>query len=201
MRNTSHKLDYATEEVHLDELLSFTDESVIWFGSPSQWLNIKIYALWLAISTCLGYLYWIWYEFGYRDQYPAFRLMDEIDYFALVLAVVGVCGLVHCSIVYLKLKTQKTMITQNKITESRGITEVFRKERYCELSDVTDLILPPAGWLALVRRGDLILQTNDSDQPIITIRAIKDRKKLKETLIPLIRRLRVERRAFFGTSK
>ena len=101
---------------------------------------------------------------------------------------------------FFKLRMRRVVITYNKITESVGFTDIFRSEQFCELSDVKDIIAPPAGWLALVRRGDLLFHTMDSDQSIIHIRAMKGRHKVKKKLIPLIRRLRVERRGVYGSS-
>lgn len=178
-------------EIADDDLLSFTDETLIWEGSPSQWLNLGQFIWWgsvalLAIIVLVGF-----YGLGYRQRYADYQ---HIITWVSILVLLTAMAFIGFHVLMLKL--QKTSISCNKITESRGFTEIFRKENYCELSDVLDVLLPPAGWLALVGRGDLVITTLDADQTEIRIRAIKQRKKLKEKLIPLIRRLRAERRGF-----
>jgi hypothetical protein len=188
MRAKSLKLP---PEISDDNFLSFTDETLIWEGSPSQWLNLGKFIWWgsvalLALIVLVGF-----YGLGYRQRYADYQhIITGIS--VLMLLMASSCIGFHV----LLLKLQKTSISCNKITESRGFTEIFRKENYCELSDVLDVLLPPAGWLALVGRGDLVITTLDADQTEIRIRAIKHRKKLKEKLIPLVRRLRAERRGF-----
>lgn len=174
-----------------DSLLSFTDETLIWQGSPSQWLNLLKFISWGSVALLACCLLLAFFGLGYRYRYP--------EYQGWVIGIAGIMLLISAGcIVYhaFTLSLEKTTITCNKITESRGFTEIFRRENYCELSDVIDVLLPPAGWLALVRRGDLVITTHDADQPEIRIRAVKGRKQLKEQLIPLVRRLRAERRGY-----
>ncbi len=174
-----------------DILLSFTDETIVWEGTPSQWLNLGKFIWWGSVALLAIIVLVAFYGLGYRQRYADYQqLITLSSLLMLAIAIGSMCFHV------LLLKLQKTSISCNKITESRGFTEIFRKENYCELSDVLDVLLPPAGWLALVGRGDLVITTHDADQPEIRIRAIKGRKKLKEKLIPLIRRLRAERRGY-----
>lgn len=99
---------------------------------------------------------------------------------------------------YLHTKYEYTQVTKNKIKESKGITSVFRKDLYCEISDIIDIKSPSAGVMALFGLSTLILETNDQDQPIIKIRAIKDRDALIAKLMPIWRELKVERKGYFG---
>lgn len=174
-----------------DILLSFTDETIVWEGTPSQWLNLGKFIWWGSVALLAIIVLVAFYGLGYRQRYADYQQLITLS--SLLMLAIAI-GSMYFHVLLLKL--QKTSISCNKITESRGFTEIFRKENYCELSDVLDVLLPPAGWLALVGRGDLVITTHDADQPEIRIRAIKGRKKLKEKLIPLIRRLRAERRGY-----
>ena len=87
--------------------------------------------------------------------------------------------------------------TRNKIKEAKGITSIFRQELFCEISDIKDINSPPAGLLGLVGLSTLVIETND-DQPIIKIRAIKNRDQLIEKLLPIWRKLKIERKGYFG---
>lgn len=172
-----------------DQMLSYLDERVIWEGSPSQWLNFGRYCSWgsiLALSVLIGYFGW---QYEVLSPYPNYKPYAYLIVLSGILVPTG-----FILYFFLKLKMHKVVITYNKITESVGFTDVFRREKFCELSDVKDIIAPPAGWLALVRRGDLQFHTMDSDQSLIHIRAMKGRHRVKQQLIPLIRRLRAERR-------
>jgi hypothetical protein len=188
---TLHAPLAVSEEMDDDALLSFTDETLIWEGSPSQWLNLGKYIWWGSVALLAIIVLIAFYGLGYLERYPDYQQMVTITSLLMLGLSIGMMYF-HALLLHL----QKTSISCNKITESRGFTEIFRKENYCELSDVIDVLLPPAGWLALVRRGDLVITTHDADQTEIRIRAIKGRKKLKEKLIPLIRRLRAERRGY-----
>ncbi len=191
--STPNKTDPAS--VAADSMLSYLDERVIWAGSPSQWLNFGRYLFWgflLSLAVGLTYL-------GWREQ--VVLLYPDFAFYFYVSSLVGnVVPTLFILYFYLKLKMHRVVITYNKITESIGFTDVFRSEQFCELSDVKDIIAPPAGWMALVRRGDLIFHTMDSDQSVIHIKAMKSRHEVKQKLIPLIRRLRVERRGIYGAT-
>ena len=80
---------------------------------------------------------------------------------------------------------ERTVITNNKIKESKGITKLFQVDRFAEISDIRDLNSPAAGLLSLWGLSTLIIETNDEDQPIIKIRAIRDRDELIAKLLPI----------------
>ena len=99
---------------------------------------------------------------------------------------------------YLTVKYEHTVITKNKIKEAKGITRIFRQELFCEISDIKDIKSPPAGLLGLVGLSTLLIETNDDDQPLIKIRAIINRDQLISVCLPVWRKLKLERKGYFG---
>lgn len=173
-----------------DEYVSYHDETILWKGTPSQWLNIVRYLWWCTIGAVGVGLFVYWFAFGGQEQIP--RLQPVV----LILATCLVAwAVVMISYYWLRLRCYRTIITQNKITIATGMTVLFRSERYCELSDVIDIEAPAPGIMGLVGLGTLVLRTNDPDQPEIEITAIRNRMELRDALMPLVRRLRVERNA------
>lgn len=173
-----------------DEYVSYHDESVLWKGTPSQWLNIVRYLWWLMIGGVGTGLLAYWYGFGGEEQIP------HLEPVVLIVACILIgWAAVMVSYYWVRLRCYRTIITQNKITIATGLTSLFRSEKYCELSDVIDIEAPAPGIMGLVGLGTLVLRTNDPDQPEIQIQAIRNRMELRDALMPLIRRLRVERNA------
>ncbi|MEJ2682594.1 MAG: PH domain-containing protein [Gammaproteobacteria bacterium] len=173
--------------------VSYHDETLLWKGSPSQWLNFGRYMMWLAVASLGVGLLVYWYVLGGQFQFPQF---PELTILVLpVGAVVIGWSFIMILFNWLRLSCHRITITQNKITVSTGLTVFFRSERYCELSDVIDIEAPAPGLMGIVGLGSLLLRTNDTDQPEIYIHAIHNRTELRDALMPLVRRLRVERNA------
>lgn len=171
----------------------YDDETVIWEGRPSQWVNLGTFLWWgvFLIGSAVSLFLW---GAGLNDGYRA--LINEAVYWVCY----GLMGLSITSILYayLSVHYEYTVITRNKIKEAKGITSIFRQELFCEISDIKDINSPPAGLLGLVGLSTLVIETNDDDQPIIKIRAIKSREQLIEKLLPIWRKLKIERKGYFG---
>jgi hypothetical protein len=99
---------------------------------------------------------------------------------------------------YLTVKCERTVITRNKIKEAKGITSIFRQELFCEMSEVSNIKSPPAGLMGLFGLSTLVLETKDADQPIIRIRAIRNRDELVQKILPIWRKLKMDRKGYFG---
>ncbi|WP_444928333.1 hypothetical protein ACJJI4_23770 (plasmid) [Microbulbifer sp. TRSA002] len=183
------------EEVNTDNQssVSYNDETVIWEGRPSQWVNIGSFLWWGAFLIASTVLLVFW-QSGLNEGYS--QVITEAVYWACY----GLVGLSIFSLVYayLSVRYEHTVITRNKIKEAKGITSIFRQELFCEISDIKDIHSPPAGLLGLVGLSTLVIETNDDDQPIIKIRAIKNRNQLIEMLLPIWRKLKIERKGYFG---
>lgn len=173
--------------------VSYDDETIIWEGSPSQWVNLGTYIFWLIFLLGPILLLKAWnggLNEGYTEivklivPWAAYTLMG-MSIFIMLLA-------------YLTVRYEYTIITRNKIKESKGITRIFRRDLFCELSDVKDVKSPPAGILGLFGLSSLIIETSDSDQPIIIIRAIRNREQLISDFLPIWRKLKMDRKGYFG---
>lgn len=173
--------------------VAYDDETIVWQGRPSQWVNFGTFLWWSIFLGVAVVLYGYWYN-SMSEQYPE-RINTLVGYACLGLAVIAMLSMAHA---FLAVRYEHTSITKNKIKEAKGITRIFRRELYCELSDVTDIKSPAAGLLGLFGLSTLIMEMQDTDQPIIKIRAIRDREKLIADLMPIWRNLRMDRKAYFG---
>lgn len=173
--------------------VSYKDEAIIWEGRPSQWVNVGTFLWWGAFLILSAALLVLWCS-GVSEGY------DQVITGAFYLGCYGLIGLSTMSVVYayLSVRYEHTVITHNKIKEAKGITSIFRQELFCEISDIKDINSPPAGLLGLVGLSTLIIETNDDDQPIIKIRAIRNRSQLIEKLLPIWRKMKIERKGYFG---
>ena len=139
--------------------VSYKDETIVWEGRPSQWVNLGTYAWWVMflIGAIAAMSFW---NAGIGENYP-----DGIN---SAVSWVGK-GLIFLSIIsmllaYLTVHYEHTVITRNKIKESKGITSIFRQDLYCEISDIKDIKSPPAGIMGVLGLSTLVIETNDDDQ-------------------------------------
>lgn len=178
--------------------IAYDDNRVIWAGSPSQWVNAPKVAAWFLLIAGALYGRYAWYQSWVYElpvSWPLGGMSKAVDYIALGAMVLPALVLGY-HVLYVLY--ERTTITTNKIEEQRGITDIFRKTKHCELAKVLDIESPPAGILALVGIADIELKTSDEDQPIIRIRGLRNRDKLVETILPIWRALRKERREYFS---
>jgi len=153
--------------------VAFEDETVIWQGRPSQWVNFGTYLWWLMVLAVSG-LFLIFWNAGIKDDYADIADLI-IGYAGVSILIISIICILHA---YLSVYYEYTIVTANKILEAKGITTIFRQELFCEISDITDIKSPPAGLLGLFGLSTLRIETNDEDQPVIDIRAIKNRDEL-----------------------
>lgn len=171
----------------------FDDETIIWEGSPSQWVNIGTYIFWSFFLLASFLLLKVW-NGGQSEGYT--ETVDLIvPWAAYALIVISVFVILMA---YLTVRYEYTVITRNKIKESKGITRIFRRDLFCELSDVEDVKSPPAGIMGLLGLSNLVIETSDADQPVITIRAIRNREQLINDFLPIWRKLKMDRKGYFG---
>ena len=180
-------------ETEAEVSVSYDDESVIWEGRPSQWVNFGTF-LWWGLFLIGSWLFVVLWGAGLKDDYTTI-IVDVVYWVCYGLMSLSVLSILYA---YLSVRYEHTVITRNKIKEAKGITSIFRRELFCEISDIKDVNSPPAGLLGLVGLSTLVIETNDDDQPIIRIRAIKNRDLLIEKLLPIWRKLKIERKGYFG---
>lgn len=173
--------------------VAYDDETVIWQGRPSQWINFGTFLWWIIILIAVLAFQLFW-SAGLKEEYSGV-LQIAITWSACSLAIFSVLSMLYA---FLSVYYEHTVITRNKIKEAKGITSIFRQELYCEISEITDIKAPPAGVLGLLGLSTLVIETNDDDQPIIRVRAIPDREELIEKLQPVWRKLKIDRKGYFG---
>ena len=173
--------------------VSYDNEEVVWEGSPSQIVNLGSFIFWGLVFTAAGVGLVLW-NAGLKAQYTP--LIDQVVRYSIYgLLIVGVLNVLMS---YLTVKCERTVITRNKIKEAKGITSIFRQELFCEMSEVSDIKSPPAGLMGLFGLSTLVLETKDADQPIIRIRAIRNRDELVQKILPIWRKLKMDRKGYFG---
>lgn len=173
--------------------VSYDDETIIWEGSPSQWVNLGTYIFWSIFLLGSILLLKVW-EAGLNEGYTdVVKLI--VPWAAYTLMAISILVIL---LAYLIVRCEYTVVTRNKIKESKGITSIFRRDLFCELSDVKDVKSPPAGILGLLGLSSLVIETSDADQPIIIIRAIRNREQLISDFMPIWRKLKIDRKGYFG---
>lgn len=172
--------------------ISYSDETLLWKGTPSQWVNLPIFIVWF-ITFAGSVVFLALWELKFKTQYPPLyqEYIPYIGYSFMALAVI------FNVVAYLTVKNELTIITANKIEESTGILSIFRDKKYCEISDITDITSPPPGLLGLFGLASVVILANDDDQPVIRIRAIRNRDQLVGMLMPVWRKLRMDRKSYF----
>ncbi|PVZ64539.1 hypothetical protein [Pelagibaculum spongiae] len=173
--------------------VAYDDETIIWQGGPSQWVNLGTFRWWGGCLVGAIMFLAMWTDHLSVGYGPMIR--DAISWACYVLIFFSIISVLHA---YLFVRYERIVITKNKIKEAKGITRIFRRELFCEISGIKDISSPPAGLLGLVGLSTLVIETNDNDQAEIKIRAIRDRDALIQKLLPVWRTLKMERKGYFG---
>ena len=182
-----------TDPLDASTPVSYDNEEVVREGSPSQIVNLGGFIFWGLVFAAAGVGLVLW-NAGLKEQYTP--LIDQVVRYSIYgLLIVGVLNVLMS---YLTVKCERTVITRNKIKEAKGITSIFRQELFCEMSEVSDIKSPPAGLMGLFGLSTLVLETKDADQPIIRIRAIRNRDELVQKILPIWRKLKMDRKGYFG---
>ncbi len=176
-------------------LTDFKDNTVLWQGHPSHWLYLGRYAFYTVLWLTNAITALSWYaENDYLPMSPYFPILQ-----AMFISIALVAPLMILW-QFLWLRSLKTVITTNEIIEYTGIFSWTRSKKGCDLAQVIDASEMPPGFsvLGVLGFGHVIISTADHDQPIITLRAIKDYTLVCNLVRELRRKLRFERREYFG---
>jgi len=173
--------------------VSYKDETIVWEGRPSQWVNLGAYVWWMMflIGAITTMSFW---NAGFGENYPH-GISSAVSWVGKGLIFLSIISMLFA---YLTVHYEHTVITRNKIKESKGITSIFRQDLYCEISDIKDIKSPPAGIMGILGLSTLVIETNDDDQALIKIRGIKHREDLIQLILPIWRKLKVDRKGYFG---
>ena len=151
--------------------LSRSEESAIWTGSPSQWLN----AGWF-IACLIG-------------------VVVLLTIAALVgqplIAVGVVIPAIAAMVQYLKVRSTRIDVTTERITTTVGIFS--RRKWDMELYRVKDTMLHEPFLLRLVRRANIQIISSDRSSPSITLPALPNAEWLRQQIRANVERLRLKR--------
>jgi len=139
--------------------MSAPEETLLWRGRPSQWINLGAYllCLLLAAGVVAGY--------AFARQQP------------LILAGLAVPALIAFA-VWWKTRAQVYELTTERLRTSQGA--LSRRTSELELYRVRDYTVVEPFWLRLVGCGSLVIETADRSTPQVEIRAVHGVNELKE---------------------
>ena len=148
-----------------------SEESGIWTGSPSQWLN----AGWFI--TCL---------IGAGVLFTVAALVGQ-PLIAVGVVVPAIAAIVQ----YLKVRSTRIDVTTERITTTVGIFS--RRKWDMELYRVKDTMLHEPFLLRLVSRANIQIISSDRSSPSITLPALPNAEWLRQQIRSNVERLRLKR--------
>ncbi len=139
-------------------IAAMSEESSLWKGSPSQWLNLGPFtaAVLLAIGIVVGGVFFP----------PAFV--------GLVLPVA------YAVWKYLTVRTQVFELTNERLLITRGVINQHVDE--IELYRVKDSLMVRVWWMRLTGLASILLETSDRTMPQVVIPAISGGTEMRELL-------------------
>jgi uncharacterized membrane protein YdbT with pleckstrin-like domain len=153
------------------DLVPRSEESPIWTGSPSQWLNFG----WFAICAVAAIAFIV---AGLITGQP----------------IVGLGALLpigYAIVKVLKVRTTKMEVTTERITTTVGI---FSRHKWdIELYRVKDTTLHQPFLLRMVGRANIRIISSDRSQPAITLPALPNAEWLRQQIRTNVERLRLKR--------
>jgi len=147
-----------------------SEESTLWKGSPSQWLNLWPFtgALLLGAGIAVGGVFFP----------PA--------WVALILPLVyGIWR-------YLLVRTEVYELTTERLRITRGV--VNQRIDEVELYRVKDHLMVRPFWMRITGLGTIQLETSDRTLPSLTIPAIRGGVELREQLRRQVEQIRDSKR-------
>jgi uncharacterized membrane protein YdbT with pleckstrin-like domain len=148
-----------------------SEETAIWTGSPSQWLN----AGWFI--SCL---------IGMAVLFTVAALVGQP-----LIAVGAIIPAIAAIVQYLKVRSTRIDVTSERITTTVGIFS--RRKWDMELYRVKDTMLHEPFLLRLVRRANIQIISSDRSSPSITLPALPNAEWLRQQVRSNVERLRLKR--------
>jgi membrane protein YdbS with pleckstrin-like domain len=148
-----------------------SEESPVWAGSPSQWLN----AGWFALCT-LGAI--AFFVAGLMAGQP-------------IVALGALFPIGYAVAKALRVRTTRIEVTTERISTTVGI--LSRHKWDIELYRVKDTTLHEPFLLRLVRRANIRIISSDRSTPSVTLPALPDAEWLRQQIRTNVERLRLKR--------
>ena len=135
-----------------------SEESSLWKGSPSQWLNLWNFtvAIVLAAGIIVG---------GIFMPLVLVALVIPLAWLTWKYLIVRCQGF--------ELTTERIKITQGVINQKLDEVELYR---------VKDMLMVRPWWMRLTGLASVILETSDRSQPTLEIPAVRGGLELREQL-------------------
>ncbi len=148
-----------------------SEESAVWTGSPSQWLNAGWF---IACLIGAGVLFTV----------AALTAQPFIVALAIIPAIAAL-------VKFLTVRSTRIDVTTERITTTVGI---FSRRRWdMELYRVKDTMLHEPFLLRLVRRANIQIISSDRSSPSITLPALPNAEWLRQQIRSNVERLRLKR--------
>jgi uncharacterized membrane protein YdbT with pleckstrin-like domain len=148
-----------------------SDETTIWTGSPSQWLNLGWFMA--SVLVAAGFI-------------AAAAITSQP-----LLAVGAVIPVLFALSKALIVRTTRVEVTTERITTTAG---VFSRHKWdIELYRVKDTTLHEPFLLRLVRRANILIVSSDRTSPVVTLRALPNAEWLRQQIRSNVEQLRLKR--------
>lgn len=147
------------------------EESPVWTGSPSQWLNAGWY---IACVIGVAVLFTV----------ASLVAQPLVAAFAIIPVIAAI-------VQYLKVRSTRIDVTTERITTTVGIFS--RRKWDMELYRVKDTMLHEPFLLRLVRRANIQIISSDRSSPSVTLPALPDAEWLRQQIRSNVERLRLKR--------
>ena len=148
-----------------------SEESAIWTGSPSQWLNGGWYI------ACLV---------GVAVLFTVAALVGQP-----LIAAGAIIPVIAAVVQFFKVRATRIDVTTERITTTVGIFS--RRKWDMELYRVKDTMLHEPFLLRLVRRANIQIISSDRSSPSITLPALPNAEWLRQQIRANVERLRLKR--------
>ena len=137
-------------------------ETLVWRGTPSQWINFGTYLFCLILAAGVGAAY-------YFVSPPQPLLL-------LVLIVPVFWALCR----WIATRCQRYEITSERVKITTGL--LSRRTQELELYRVRDYSIVEPFWLRLIGRGNVVLATADNTNPTLVLHAVPRAAELKDQI-------------------
>lgn len=159
------------------------DESEVWLGNPSQWLNAKTFGI-CGFIAIAGLIVLILYWSSLRGL-PGWV---QFLYALIVFLIPGGVSLWK----WLETRNYKYELTDQRLKTHEGVLN--KKTDTLELYRVKDTEIARPFWLRLIGRGNIILHTSDRTTPTLVLQAIAKPAEQVELIRAKVEKLRESKR-------
>ena len=147
-----------------------SDETTLWKGSPSQWLNLGPFTAAMVLAAAIG--------IGGTFMTP---------FFALLALPLG-----YMIWRYLTVRTQVFELTTERLRITQGV--INQKVDEIELYRVKDSLTLRPWWMRLTGLASIELETSDRSMPRLVIPAVSGGSDLRELLRKQVELMRDKKR-------